>query len=161
MGGYGRIVLGFGTPYWPQLCEVVAPDLPGYGLTRVSAGRLVFSAWTSCVLDLVEAELRRDSRPVVLFGLSMGGMVAYHVACTAPVHGLMATCFVDMTDVEVAVGVSRYIRLRPLDTAAGQALAKRPDWFANPGAVAGQGVCHLERHGTFTPDRERPIRRRQ
>ena len=114
MGGYGRIVLGFGTPYWPELCEVVAPDLPGYGLTRAPADQLIFSSWTSCVQDLIEAELRRDSRPIVLFGLSMGGMVAYHVACTAPVHGLMATCFVDMTDAEVAAGVSRYIRLSRL-----------------------------------------------
>ncbi len=114
MGGYGRIVLGFGTPYWPQLCELVAPDLPSYGLTRAPAGRIRFPTWTSCVQGLIETELRRDSRPIVLFGLSMGGMVAYHVACTAPVHGLMATTFVDMTDAEVAAGVSRYIRLSRL-----------------------------------------------
>lgn len=114
VGGYGRIVLGFGAPYRPQLCEVVAPDLPGYGLTPVPAGRWTFSAWTSCVQDLIEAELRRDGRPIVLFGLSLGGMVAYHAACTARVHGLMATAFVDMTDAEVAVGVSRFRRLSRL-----------------------------------------------
>ena len=38
-------------------------------------------------------------------------MVAYHVACVAPVDGLMATAFVDMTDTEVAAGVSRFVRL--------------------------------------------------
>ena len=114
MGGYGRIVLGFGTAYRPELCEVVAPDLPGYGLTRAPVGRLIFSAWTSCVQDFIEAELRRDDRPIVLFGLSLGGMVAYHVACTAPVQGLMATAFVDMTDAEVAAGVSRFTRLSRL-----------------------------------------------
>ncbi len=114
IGGYGRIVLGFGADYRPDLCEVVAPDLPGYGLTRVPARRLVFPEWISCGQDLIEAEVRRDGRPVVVFGLSLGGMVAYHVACNAPVRGLIATAFVDMTDPEVAAGVSRYFRLSRL-----------------------------------------------
>lgn len=108
IGGYGRIVLGFGAPFRPQLCEVVAPDLPGYGLTPVTKEPLVFSTWVSCVTDLVDRELRRDNRPVVLFGLSLGGIVAYHAACTAPIRGLLATALIDMTDPEVAAGVSRY-----------------------------------------------------
>ena len=111
MGGYGRIVLAFGADYRPELCEVVAPDLPGYGLTRVPARRIIYSEWISCAQGLIEAELRRDGRPVVLFGLSFGGMVAYHAACGVPVDGLMATTLVDMTDAEAAAGVSRYVRL--------------------------------------------------
>jgi len=114
IGGYGRIVLGFGAPYRPQLCEVIAPDLPGYGLTCAPTSRFSFSAWTACLQDLIEAELRRDGRPVVLFGLSLGGMLAYHVACTARVQGVIATAFVDMMDAEVAVGVSRFVRLSRL-----------------------------------------------
>lgn len=111
MGGYGRIVLGFGAPFRPHICEVVAPDLPGYGLTPATQAPLVFSTWTSCVRDLIDRELRRDGRPVVVFGLSLGGIVAYHAACVAPVRGLMATAFVDMTDPEVAAGVSRFASL--------------------------------------------------
>lgn len=114
IGGYGRIILGFGAPYRPEMCEVVAPDLPGYGLTRAPTDRFSFSAWTACLQDLIEWELRRDGRPIVLAGLSLGGMVAYHVACTARVNGLIATAFVDMTDAEVAVGVSRFVRLSRL-----------------------------------------------
>lgn len=111
VGGYGRIVLGFGAPFGPHLCEVVAPDLPGYGLTPLTRGPLLFSTWTSCVHDLIERELRRDGRPVVVFGLSLGGMVAYHVACTEPLQGLIATALLDMTDLDVAAGVSRFPRL--------------------------------------------------
>ncbi len=111
IGGYGRIVLGFGAPFHPELCEVVAPDLPGYGLTPRPGGRLEFSTWTSLISDLIERELRSDGRPVVLFGLSLGGMTAYHAACTAPVQGLMASALVDMTDPDVAIGVSRFTRL--------------------------------------------------
>ena len=111
MGGYGRIVLGFGAPFRPQLCEVVAPDLPGYGLTPTTAAPLVFSTWTSCVRDVIDRELRRDDRPIVVYGLSLGGMVAYHAACVSPVQGLLATAFIDMTDPEVAAGVSRFTRL--------------------------------------------------
>ncbi len=114
IGGYGRIVLGFGAPYRPELCEVVAPDLPGYGLTWASTDQMSFGAWIACLQEFIEAELRRDRRPIVLFGLSLGGMLAYHVACAARVHGLIATAFVDMTDTEVAVGVSRFVRLSRL-----------------------------------------------
>ena len=127
VGGYGRIVLPFGGPYRPELCEVVAPDLPGYGLTRATAGSLEFAAWTECARDFVEAEVARDGRPVVVFGLSLGGMVAYHVACTAPVDGLMATAFIDMTDPEVAVGVSRFERLSRFTLPL---IEKAPAWVA-------------------------------
>ena len=109
--GYGRLLLGFGAPFRPDLCEVVAPDLPGYGLTVPSGAPLRFSTWVSCLRDLIDRELRRDGRPVVLFGGSLGGMVAYHAACVAPVQGIVATTFVDMTDPETAAGISRFSRL--------------------------------------------------
>ncbi len=110
IGGYGRLVLGFGAPHHPELCEVVAPDNPCYGLTTLPERRIEMSTWTSMIADLVERELEQDGRPVVLFGLSLGGMVAYHAACTAPVNGLMATALVDMSDPDVAMGVSRFER---------------------------------------------------
>lgn len=114
IGGYGRIVLGFGAPFRPGLCEVIAPDLPGYGLTRVPTDQFTFDAWIGCLQDLLDSESRRDGRPIVLFGLSLGGMVAYHVACETSVAGLVATAFVDMSDAEVAAGVSRFVRLSRL-----------------------------------------------
>ena len=114
IGGYGRIVLGFGAPFQPELCEVVSTDLPGYGLTNTPRNQFIFSEWTECLHDFIEAELLRDPRPIVLFGLSLGGMVAYHVACKANVKGLISTAFVDMTDAEVAAGISRFVRLSRL-----------------------------------------------
>jgi pimeloyl-ACP methyl ester carboxylesterase len=114
IGGYGRIVLGFGAPFRPDLCEVVSPDLPGYGLTITPTKRFTFSAWTECLHDFIEAELQHDPRPIILFGLSLGGIVAYHVACTANVKGLIATAFIDMTNAKVAAGIARFVRLSSL-----------------------------------------------
>ncbi len=138
IGGYGRIVLGFGAPFHPELCEVVAPDNPCYGLTTLPRGRIELSTWTSMLSDLVEHEVERDGRPVVVFGGSLGGMVAYHAACTAPVKGLVATAFVDMTDPEVAVGVSRFESLSKFTIP----LARRtPRWMGGlrlPGRYLGK-----------------------
>lgn len=114
IGGYGRIVLPFGAPFLRTLCEVVSPDLPGYGLTPAPEDPLLFSTWTSCMQSLIDAELERDGRRIVAFGLSLGGMVAYHTACISSVHGLIATAFIDMREPEVAAGVSRFPRLSRL-----------------------------------------------
>ena len=56
--------------------ETVCPDLPGYGLTRVASSRMVDPLWVYCVSALIEAELARDGRPIVLFGVSLGGLLA-------------------------------------------------------------------------------------
>ncbi len=138
IGGYGRIVLGFGTPFHPELCEVVAPDNPGYGLTTLPRGRIEMSTWTSLISDLIERELERDGRPVVVFGLSLGGMVAYHAACTAPVQGLMATALIDMTDPQVAVGVSRFTSLSKVTMPLARRTPRWMDGLRLPGRYLGK-----------------------
>jgi pimeloyl-ACP methyl ester carboxylesterase len=46
--------------------------------------------------DLVDAELARDSRPIVLYGLSAGGMETYHVAAlNRKVRGIVGMTFLD------------------------------------------------------------------
>ncbi|WP_199489234.1 alpha/beta fold hydrolase [Micromonospora craniellae] len=106
-GGYGRML----APYARMLAqlapvEVLAPDLPGYGLTR-SDRPVAYAEWIDCVTDLVAAERARDGRPVHLLGASMGGMVAYSVAATADVAGLVVTCLLDPRDVGARMRMTR------------------------------------------------------
>jgi pimeloyl-ACP methyl ester carboxylesterase len=77
--------------------EVVAPDLPGYGLS-VRSRRLQpsYALWTELTHELIEAERATDGVPVVVFGLSLGGLLAYVPAArNRHVAGLVATTLVD------------------------------------------------------------------
>jgi len=52
--------------------------------------------------DLVDHEMKRDGKPIVLLGASIGGMLAYHAASmSAHVRGLVVTTFVDTSNSEV------------------------------------------------------------
>lgn len=94
-GGNGRLLAPFGAMAASLGYEVVAPDLPGYGLTRVPDKRsLVYDDWRDTLAAVLEAEAARSRRPLVVFGASMGGMLAYDVtARTRLPAGLVATCF--------------------------------------------------------------------
>jgi len=110
IGGYGRLVLSaFGLSLADAGFEVIAPDLPGYGLTAVPPERMTWQLWLDCVSALVDRELAEDDRPVVLYGLSLGGVVAYHVAAASPrVSALAVTTLVDLRDRDVLAGVARW-----------------------------------------------------
>jgi alpha-beta hydrolase superfamily lysophospholipase len=72
------------------------PDLPGYGLSRVPPGLVRYDEWVSCVADLAEEERRRSGRPVVLFGMSVGGYLAYLAAAQGRnAAGVIATTLAD------------------------------------------------------------------
>ncbi|MEW2354259.1 alpha/beta hydrolase [Spirillospora sp. NPDC029432] len=92
--------------------DVLVPDLPGYGRTRVPRpGRVRYPDWVDCVTDLVAAEKAADARPLVLFGASMGGMLAYDVAArTGLAAAVVATCLLDPRrgDVRAVVGRRRW-----------------------------------------------------
>jgi len=77
--------------------ETIAIDMPGYGLTEVGAGaRPRYDDWVQAGSDLVDAELARDPRPIVLYGLSAGGMETYHVAAlNRKVRGIVGMTFLD------------------------------------------------------------------
>lgn len=102
-GGNGRLLAPFGVLLARHGYEVVAPDLPPYGLTRPSAdGALTWEGW----IDLTSALARRESdagaRPIVLFGLSIGGMTAVQAAERTPeVVATIATCLLDLRDPEI------------------------------------------------------------
>ncbi|MFP2924215.1 alpha/beta hydrolase [Pyxidicoccus sp. 3LG] len=79
-GGNGRLLAPFGAMLAALGYEVLAPDLPGYGLTQVRNKRaLVYDDWRDTLAAVLEAEAGRSRRPLVVFGASMGGMLAYDV----------------------------------------------------------------------------------
>lgn len=96
-GGNGRVIGLFGNFLHDQGFEYIAPDLIGYGLTEnINNNNIQYDVWVDCVSDLVNEELSIDNRPIVLFGLSMGGMLAYQVAAkNKKVKGVIASTLAD------------------------------------------------------------------
>ncbi|AIF48854.1 alpha/beta hydrolase [Dyella japonica] len=86
-----------GAPLARHGFETIAIDMPGYGLTEVAAGAPIrYDDWVQAGSDLIDAELARDSRPIVLYGLSAGGMETYHVAAlNRKVKGIVGMTFLD------------------------------------------------------------------
>ena len=104
-GAYGRVMAPAAVLAARYGYETVAPDLPGYGLTRVPWRELDYGTWIDCACDLVRAEA--DGRPIVLFGVSLGGLLAYQVATRVPVAGVIATTLADPRDRDVRRGFAR------------------------------------------------------
>jgi len=79
--------------------ECIASDMPGYGVTQVLSGALVaYDDWVRAGSALINAELAKDSRPIVLYGLSAGGMLTYHVAAiNKKVKGIVGMTFLDQS----------------------------------------------------------------
>lgn len=78
--------------------DVLAPDLPGYGLTEVpDPADIRYPDWVDCVADLLRAQSAADARPIVLLGGSMGGLLGYSAAARVPhaVSRLLVTCLLD------------------------------------------------------------------
>lgn len=98
-GGYGRLLAPIGRIIKNAGYEVIAPDLPGYGLTRAETSSITYGAWVEMLCDLVVAEHKKNNRPVVLCGGSLGGYVAYLCAAalgaTGPIAGIIATTLAD------------------------------------------------------------------
>lgn len=108
-GGNGRM-LG---PYAKLLTNiglnVVAPDLPGYGLTiQQRKTGIRYEDWRATIASVIrtEAEL---GLPVILFGASMGGMLAYDAAALTGVPvGLVATCLLEPRNQDVRRAMVRW-----------------------------------------------------
>lgn len=74
--------------------EVICPDLPLYGHS-VCSGKTTYSDWVECGTVIAE-KYRQDDKPLYLFGLSAGGMLAYQISCRLQnIDGLMLTCLLD------------------------------------------------------------------
>ena len=82
--------------------EVVAIDMPFYGMSENNESGLRYEDWLDVSLKFIDSELARDGKPVVLYGLSAGGMLTYHVACLEPrVKGIVGMCFLNLLDQDV------------------------------------------------------------
>lgn len=127
---------GYSGALWPlaalaagEATDVALPDLPLYGDTiDPHPGGVRYDTWVDLLCDLVEAERRADDRPLVLFGGSMGGMLAYEVAArTRQAAAVVATCLLDPRDPEARRAAARFSAtgaiapalLRALDRVAG------------------------------------------
>lgn len=94
VGGNGRLLSFIASPLHKAGYEVVCPDLPLYGHT-VCNEKITYSHWIDCGALVVE-RYRNENKPLYLFGLSAGGMLAYQVACRVDnINGLMLTCILD------------------------------------------------------------------
>jgi alpha-beta hydrolase superfamily lysophospholipase len=121
-GAYGRVMAPAAVLAQRYGYDTVAPDLPGYGLTRVARREMTYTLWIDCVCDLIDAELARDGKPIVLFGVSLGGLLAYQAAAKSqkPI-GLIATTLADPRERAVRRGFARH----PLLGTAGLWLLER------------------------------------
>jgi alpha-beta hydrolase superfamily lysophospholipase len=107
-GAYGRVMAPAAVLARRYGFETVAPDLPGYGLTRVPRRRMTYELWIDCVCELLAAERERDARPIVLFGVSLGGLLAYQVAARdGQIAGLIATTLADPRERATRRGFAR------------------------------------------------------
>ena len=96
VGGNGRILSFMGVPLFKKGLEVICPDLPGYGYTGTKSDDITFDGWISAVNHIIEKETANDHRPLFLFGFSLGGTLAYHVAAkNSKVKGIITTCLLD------------------------------------------------------------------
>lgn len=105
-GGHGRLLTPFALPLVRAGYRVVAPDLPGYGLTRRPWTPLRLATWVDLVADLARDEA--SSNGVALFGMSLGGTVVLHAAmrCEA-VRAVVATTLLDLQDPSTLRAVSQ------------------------------------------------------
>jgi alpha-beta hydrolase superfamily lysophospholipase len=85
-----------GAPLAEAGYEVIALDMPYYGMTDNQEARISYHDWVEIGSDLVRAEAAAHDGPIVVYGLSAGGMLGYHVAAeTRLVSGIMGMCFID------------------------------------------------------------------
>lgn len=102
---------------WPAVAlglrenvDATAVDLPLYGRTiEPDPAGVRYGEWVELLCDLVHARAAADDRPLVLFGASMGGMLAYEVAArTGAVAHIAATCLLDPTDPAAPAALTRW-----------------------------------------------------
>jgi len=122
VGTNGRqLALIVGGPLFRRGLSTVALDLPTYGQTHVQRGaRITYDDWVQLVCDFITAERTRTGRPVVLYGLSAGGMLAYHAAAIhGHVAGIVGMTFLDQREQQVRD-----------DTARNLLMSRVGGWFA-------------------------------
>ncbi|MDN4516998.1 alpha/beta hydrolase [Mycolicibacterium austroafricanum] len=143
---------GYSGALWPAAAvaagdgvDILAPDLPLYGDTvEPDPAGVRYGDWVDLLCDLVAAERAADPRPLILFGASMGGMLAYEVAArTRQVAAVVATCLLDVSDPAARAAATRFgwmgrpapVVLRAVEPVLGR--VRLPiRWMADMGAMS-------------------------
>ena len=107
-GGHGRLFAPYAEWAVALGWRVLAPDLPGFGLTRVRPGwDWDAREWPECVAKL--ATQAAGQGPVILVGLSLGGITALRAAqLCGVVRGVVVTTLIDLRDPETLVRAARW-----------------------------------------------------
>lgn len=145
-GGYSGALWPVASTVAGDDAELLAPDLPLYGDTiEPDPAGVRYPDWLELLGDLVAAERADDPRPLILFGASMGGMLAYEVAArTHGVDAVVATCLLDPADPGARAAACRYAWMgRPAPTllrALGPAgrIGVPIRWLADMGAMSAE-----------------------
>ncbi len=105
-GGNGRILAPLADFAAGEGWRVLAPDLPGYGLTRPAADfDWDYAEWPRVVAALADLQ----PAPVVLLGASLGGLTAVQAAAlSGHVQGVIATTLLDMADARTFIRAARW-----------------------------------------------------
>ena len=109
-GGNGRLLSPIAVCFSSMGYECIAPDLPGFGLTKSEESNSYFT-WINLVNDLVSCEAEKSNSSVVLCGVSLGGMLAYQVASlNSNVSGLIVTSLADtrLKSVQIDLAKSKF-----------------------------------------------------
>jgi alpha-beta hydrolase superfamily lysophospholipase len=115
-GGNGRLLAPYAALASAAGYETIAPDLPGYGLTQQpNRSAIRYQDWRDVLAAVLASQARRSTAPIVMFGLSMGGMLAYDaIARTRIPTGLVATCFFDPREPAARRGGARWPWMVPV-----------------------------------------------
>ena len=138
VGGNGRLLSFIALPLCKAGFEVICPDLPLYGYT-ICDGKITYADWIDCGAFVAE-KYRKENKPLYLFGLSAGGMLAYQVACRLEkVSGLIATCLLDQR-----IGkVTRETASNPVMAVLGKIFLKIVHRFAGSINLPMKMVCNM------------------
>jgi len=106
-GGNGRLLSPMGVALCARGYELIAPDLPGFGLTKIRKANSYYT-WIDLLNNLINMELKSSNKDVILCGVSLGGMLAYQVACiNNNVKALIVTSLADTREKRVQLQLSK------------------------------------------------------
>ncbi|MBF6214412.1 alpha/beta hydrolase [Nocardia puris] len=108
-GGHAAMLWPFAAAVASEGVDVTALDLPLYGRTvEPNPATVRYADWVDLLCDFVHTQTAIDDRPLVLFGASMGGLLAYEVAArTDAVAYVVVTCLLDPADPQARAAAMR------------------------------------------------------